>query len=354
LSSDRVRVLVVDDSAFARKVLREVLSADPRIDVVGFARDGLDALEQITVLKPAVITLDLVMPELDGIGVLRALRTMPDPPQVVLVTMTDEHSELGIAALQEGAFEILHKPTALATDRLYELRDELVRKVIAAAQRDPGSKPPKDPEAVAAPQRRAPPSPFKLHAAERAKVVMIGASTGGPRAVTDLLCALPANFPVPVAVVVHMPPGFTEAFARRLNERAALEVREAHHGLPMVPGRVVVGRAGLHLKFRRSGDDVIATLASEPTDLPHRPAVDELFASAALEWGAGVLAVVLTGMGNDGLEGSRKVHAAGGRILTESAATAVVYGMPRAVTEHGLAEAELPLHAMAAAIVSRT
>jgi two-component system chemotaxis response regulator CheB len=336
-----IKALVVDDSAFARKVLREVLSVDRRIEVVGIARDGLDALEKIASLSPDVVTLDLVMPNLDGIGVLDALRDRPDAPRVVVVTMSDADSVLGVTALASGAFDVVHKPTALATDRLYELGAELVEKVVAA-----GAAPPGTPRAVSAtdvPKIAAAPVPTK------SRILVVGASTGGPRAVTILLKALPAAMPIPVAVVVHMPAGYTEAFAARLNEDVGLRVVEAAEGTVLVPGTVVIARAGIHLKLAHDR----AHLDVRPMESLHRPSVDELFKSAAAVHGAGVIGVVLTGMGSDGVEGARAVRAAGGVVLVESAASCVVHGMPRAVLEAGFANAEFRLEDMAKAILER-
>jgi two-component system chemotaxis response regulator CheB len=347
-----VRVVVVDDSAFARKVMREVLTGDPRIEVVAIARDGLDALEKITETSPDVVTLDLVMPQLDGVGVLDAIRMLPNPPRVVVVTMSDADSVLGVAALQAGAFDVVHKPTALATDRLYELGKELVEKVILAAGARFGAHLAPSGGAGAG-ESAAAASPGPLRRATRTKMLVVGASTGGPRAITVLLRALPADFPVPVAIVVHMPPGYTDAFANRLDKECALDVVEASDGLMMRPGLVVIARAGIHLKLRASGDGICAALDVQPMDSLHRPSVDALFSSAAAIYGSAALGVILTGMGNDGVEGSRAIHAAGGRIIVEDASTCVVYGMPRAVTEQGLAEAQVPLPDVAAGILAR-
>lgn len=341
-SGRRIRVLVVDDSAFARKVLRESLAKSPDLEVVGFARDGLDALEKISELKPDVITLDLIMPELDGMGVLRALQSIPGAPAVVVVSMADGDAELGVAALAAGAFDLVHKPTALALDRLYELGDELVHKVIAAFGVAPRPTP-----AIARAVGLA--SPL---AATRTSMVVIGASTGGPHAVTSLLRALPKNFPVPIAIVLHLPVGFTEAFARRLDSDCALSVVEGRQGLPFEPGVVVIARAGIHLRVCARATGWVADLGVAPFDSPHRPSVDVLFESAAEHVGKKTLGVVLTGMGNDGLRGSRAIHAAGGRILTEAESSSVVYGMPRCVFEDGIALAEAPIEQMAAVILA--
>jgi two-component system chemotaxis response regulator CheB len=332
-----IRVLVVDDSAFARKVLRQVLSAAPGITVVDTARDGLDALEKISELQPDVVTLDLVMPHLDGLGVLRSLAGAASP-RVVVVSSAGEESELAVSALQAGAVELVHKPTALATDRLYELGAELVAKVKTAA----GAmvRPPVDVQPAARPVAPVP--------AAAQRLVVVGTSTGGPAALTRLLASLPADFPAPLALALHIPPGYTEALARRLGTQSTLEVLEAEEGLELRPGRAVLARAGMHLRMERDGERIWARLGMAPLTTPHHPSVDVLFESAAAGWGADAVGVVLTGMGDDGLQGARAIRAAGGHVLTESAQSCVVYGMPRVVAEAGLSDASAPLADMAA------
>lgn len=330
-----IRVLVVDDSAFARKVVREVLTS-AGMEVVGIAHDGLEALEKVAALKPDVVTLDLVMPNLDGVGVLAALPK--DGPRVVVVSMAGEDSALGLAALEAGAVEIVQKPTALAVERLYEMREEVVAAVTAAA-------------AARIPSIGAPQKIEEQPMAATKTFVAIGASTGGPQALSRVIKAFPANFPLPVAVVVHLPPGYTQSFAERLDGDSAVEVVEARAGLAFVPGRVVIARAGMHLKLARTGEGVHAVLAATPSNTPHRPSVDVLFESAAEVYGAGVLGVVLTGMGDDGTRGARAIHAAGGEILTEAESSCVVYGMPRCVVEAGLSRTSVRIEGMTAAIV---
>jgi two-component system chemotaxis response regulator CheB len=335
-----IRTLVVDDSAFARKVLRESLSRTPGIEVVGIARDGLEALEKIAELSPDVVTLDLVMPNLDGLGVLRAL-DHAERPRVVVVSTSDSESELGLEALENGAVEVIHKPTATANDRLYELSGELAIAVLSAAQ----ARVRKIEPAGSTPERSAVP------ATGRTGIVVVGTSTGGPQALTRLVGALPADFPVPLAMVLHIPTGYTEALARRLDAISQLDVREASDGLELRPGLAVLAKAGEHLEIESRGSRRLARLTSEPEGTPHRPSVDVLFRSAAAEYGRAALGVVLTGMGDDGLEGSRLIRAAGGRVLAEAESSCIVYGMPRCIEEAGLAEATAPLEEMAALLV---
>jgi two-component system, chemotaxis family, protein-glutamate methylesterase/glutaminase len=331
------RVLVVDDSAFARTTLAKILRAGG-IDVVATARDGYDALEQIEQLDPDVVTLDLMMPALDGIGVLHALAGRPRP-RVIVVSVSGGDTELGAEALALGAIDLVAKPTAMASDRLNEIGGELVEKVRAAGA------PAVLPSAEGVPAPRAAP-------AERAELVMIGTSTGGPQALTRIVAALPANLAAPVAIVLHIPVGYTEALAARLDKLAAAHVVEASDGLALTPGLVVLARAGSHLRIARHQ----AGLRAEVSPLPIRrftPSVDELFTSGALAVGKRALGIVLTGMGDDGLVGAQAIAAAGGALITEAASTCVVYGMPRVVYEARIGATSLALHSIADEIVRR-
>jgi two-component system chemotaxis response regulator CheB len=345
----RTRVLVVDDSAFARKVMRHVIGGAADFEVAGHARDGLEALEQIDALSPDVITLDLMMPQLDGLGVLRALAQREDAPRVVVVSSSAADSAIAIEALQLGAVEIVHKPTAIATDRLYDIADDLVAKLrIAARSRAPGALPELD--LVAALPAGAPAPPATAHGT---RVIVIGTSTGGPQALTHIASRLPGDLPVPVAAVVHIPVGYTASLAARLDRISTLTVVEAEEGLVVAAGMMVIARAGVHLALEASGEGARCRLMTEPRTSLHRPSVDALFTSAAEAFGPGVLAAVCTGMGEDGLLGARAIRDRGGRVLAESAWSCVVDGMPRSIREAGLADGEAPIEAMAAAFVAR-
>ncbi len=338
---DPIRVLVVDDSAFARKVLREILSATPGIEVVGAARDGLEALEKIIELRPDVITLDLMMPNLDGLGVLRSLPS-EGAPRVIVVSISDGETELGAEALQAGAVDIVRKPTSLATQQLYELREELARKIIIAA--GARSQRVSDVSDVAT---RA----LRPHSAARHDIIVLGTSTGGPQALTRLLAELPGDLPVPMAIALHIPPGYTEALAARLDKGSSLAVREASEGLELRPGLAVLARGGAHLRITRDDEPARVTLDARLGPAQHAPSVDLLFESAVARYGSRTLGIVLTGMGDDGARGAAAIHRAGGTVLCESELSCVVYGMPRCVKEAGHATSEVPLEAMVAEIL---
>jgi len=337
----RIRVLVVDDSAFARKVVRETLSRSHRLEVVATARDGLEALEKIAELRPDVVTLDMVMPNLDGVGVLRAL-PREDAPRVVVVSISDMDSTLGVEALQLGAVDLVHKPTALATNRLYDLGDELTAKVIAAADANPQA---------ARPTNGSGPRPALRQGGRAVRLIVIGTSTGGPQALTRLLSALPRELPCAIAVALHIPAGYTDALARRLDESCLLRVIEAADGATLAPGTVAIARGGMHLRVSDGGGSIVTHLDSRPLVAPFCPSVDVLFDSAAKAIGGAVLGVVLTGMGSDGVEGARTIRRAGGRILTEAESSCVVYGMPRAIAEADLRDGEADIDHMAEAIL---
>jgi two-component system chemotaxis response regulator CheB len=343
--AELIKVLVVDDSAFVRKVVTQMLARSPAIEVVGGARDGAEALELVELLKPDVITLDLIMPRMDGLEFLRKqMSTRPLP--VVVCSIAHESGEMAIAAFDAGAVEFVQKPTALATDRVFEIADELVGKVRAAAQVRMSQ------IAIARVERPNVVRPVKPPKPTQTQILVIGVSTGGPQALRQLIPALPNDLPIPVAIVLHMPIGYTEMYAQRLNVISQLEVHEARDGDLVRPGAVLLAPAGKHFTFARSADgSVRARLDLRPFDTPHRPSVDVLFRSAAEVYGAGVLALVMTGMGNDGLLGARHIRAEGGRILTEAESSCVVYGMPRSVVEAELSDRQIPLESMGSTLL---
>ena len=343
---DRViRVLVVDDSAYVRKVVKQMLSRTPFIEVVGVARDGEEALEMVENLDPDVVTCDLIMPGMDGTAFVRE-QMARKPLPVLIVSIANESGELALSALDAGAIDFVQKPTALATEKILEVSDELIQKVKIAATVSME-------HVRIAPAEVEKPEPLTLATGGgMADIIVIGISTGGPQALKYLIPQLPANLAAPIAIVLHMPVGYTEMYAHRLDEISSLKVVEAQEGERVEPGVVLLAPAGRHLSFVRSSNgNVLAHLDTRPFDTPHRPSVDVLFQSAAEIFRNRTLGVVMTGMGSDGKQGAAWIKAQGGMIITEAEETCVVYGMPFSVSEAGLSDRAVPLDLMARAIL---
>lgn len=342
----RIRILIVDDSAFARKVLREILALSDLVEVVGTARDGEEALEMTGNLNPDLVICDLRMPNVDGVTFVRRQMLVKPLPILIVSAAAQDAAEV-VDALSAGAIDVIQKPSALATDDLRSVRESLIAK-IAQAMSVPTSNL-ATPATVLLPAVRKDRSrPTKID------IVVLGISTGGPQALRRLIPLLPADFPVPMAIVLHMPVGYTALYAEKLNELCALEVREAADGDILKPGRVLLAAAGRHLTFQRNAvGDILAQLSLQPLDKIHRPSVDVLFRSAAEQFQDRVLAVVMTGMGDDGTEGAAWVKAQGGTVLTEAEKSCIIYGMPRSVAEAGLSDQAVPLEEMAQAIMER-
>jgi two-component system chemotaxis response regulator CheB len=343
---DVIRTIIVDDSAFARKAVREMLSGSPFIEVVGMARNGTDALQMVASLNPDVVTCDLNMPELDGVGFVKK-QMAQKPVPILILTASPRDAAFVLDALTAGAIDFVQKPSALANDNLFEIREELVEKIKAAAN---------------APARLAPGiesaprliTPARSRAAKNFDIVVLGISTGGPQALRFLLPQLPADFPVPLVMVLHMPVGYTAVFAEKLAEVSRLRVKEAFEGCPVQGSEALLAPAGRHLSFRRAlNGQVVVQLSLQPVDKPHRPSVDVLFESAAETYHNRVLGVVMTGMGNDGQKGAVRIKASGGMVLTQSEESCIIYGMPRSVVESGMSDATVPLASMAREIIKR-
>jgi two-component system chemotaxis response regulator CheB len=344
------RVVVADDSRLMRRMLADALSRQG-FEVAGVAADGDEALALCRRHRPDALTLDLHMPGLDGLGVLRALRDgkAEAVPVVVVSAFSPAHGARAVDALAEGAFDLVAKPAF--GESLESFTAELGRKVTEAAHAGRVRRP-----ARTAPARRAGtvPAPAAPRAvaprragASTGTVVLIASSTGGPRALGELVPALPAALGAGGLIVQHMPAGFTASLAARLSDAAALAVAEARTGDALQPGRLFIAPGGSHLRL---GDDRRLRLSDEAPEGGLRPRADFTIRDAARLFGRRVLLVVLTGMGKDGLDGARAVKAAGGRVLAEAESTCTVYGMPRAVVEAGLADRVLPLDELPAAI----
>ncbi|HET7112249.1 MAG TPA: chemotaxis response regulator protein-glutamate methylesterase [Pyrinomonadaceae bacterium] len=344
---DRVlRVVVIDDSAYVRKVVREILSRSPFVEVVGTARDGREGLDVVERLEPDVVTCDLIMPELDGVGFVREqMHRRPVP--IIIMSIANETAEAALTALDAGAIDFVQKPTALASEKIFEVSSELIEKVKAAGNISLNRLSTAPPPVSVAPKEPVP----RVAGSHTVDLVAIGISTGGPQALKRLIPQFPDDFPVPIVMVMHMPVGYTEMYAAKLNEMSPLEVREAAEGDEIKPGRVFLAPAGRHLKFTRdSKRKVFAHLDARPFETLHRPAVDVLFQSAAEVYGKRVLGVVMTGMGSDGKQGAAWIKAQGGLVFTEAESSCVVYGMPASVLEAGLSDKSVALEDMARAI----
>jgi two-component system, chemotaxis family, protein-glutamate methylesterase/glutaminase len=345
---DRVlRVVVIDDSAYVRKVVREILSRSPFVEVVGTARDGLEALDVVEQLEPDVVTCDLIMPELDGVGFVRE-QMQRRPVPIIIMSIANENAEATLTALEAGAIDFVQKPTALASEKIFEVGSELIEKVKAAGNITLKRLPTVPEPAVAF----VPPLAKAVAGKNLVDLVVIGISTGGPQALKRLIPQLPEDFPVPVVMVMHMPVGYTEMYAAKLNELSPLEVKEAAAGDEVKVGRVFLAPAGRHLSFKRDASgNALVHLDARPFHTLHRPSVDVLFESAAEVYGSRVLGVVMTGMGSDGKQGAAWIKSQGGLIYTEAESSCVVYGMPSVVKEAGLSDKSVPLEDMVRAIM---
>lgn len=342
MSGDRVRVLVVDDSAFNRRTIVKMLESLPDVEVVGYACDGEEGLRKVVDLKPDLVTLDLEMPRMDGFTLLRiVMRTQPTPIIVVSSRADDENV---FKALELGAVEFVSKPSARVSPTLMDIRDVLLEKVREVTRANLRGILDRQPPPPARDHGETPPRPAPPIAASRDfPVVVIGSSTGGPPALQTIFSAIQEPIPVGFAVAQHMPPGFTRAFAERLNRFSALEIREAADGDALLPGRVLIAPGGSNLEIFRRGDGFFARLTAPRTHQRYVPSVDALFASTASLFGTRLLGVVLTGMGNDGAAGVRSVKEHGGRVLAEAEESCVVFGMPREAIATGLVDDVVPL-----------
>jgi two-component system chemotaxis response regulator CheB len=327
-----IRVLVVDDSAVVRQIFRQVLSADPEIEVVGTAPDPYVARDLIVETSPDVMTLDVEMPRMDGLTFLRKVMRYHPIPTVVVSSLTPRGGELALEAAEIGAVEVLCKPGASYT--VGELSEHLVAAVKTAAGVPVAKVRPTDPVAPVAPLR---PLARTTH-----QILAIGASTGGTTAIEGILRRLPADAPGTV-VVQHMPPVFTAAFASRLHGLCALEVREARDGDWVTPGVALIAPGGQHLLLRRSGARYLVEVKDGPLVNGHRPSVDVLFRSVARTAGRNAVGVILTGMGGDGARGLLEMKGAGARTLAQDEKSCVVFGMPKVAIELGAVDEVVPL-----------
>jgi two-component system, chemotaxis family, protein-glutamate methylesterase/glutaminase len=345
---ERVRVLVVDDSALMRKLIPMILERDPDIEVVGTAMDGAFALRKIAELQPDIVTLDLEMPRMDGLETLRMIMRGAPLPVIVFSTHSKEGAYSTFKALALGAIDFVPKPRNAAAGNLEPVAVQLIEK-IKVAKRAGGRK------TIPNPVLEIPPSSKKRSrpAVPPNRIIAIGISTGGPNALQYLLTQFPADFPATFVVVQHMPEGFTDMFARRLDECCALDVHEAKSGDLLIAGRVLICPGNRHMMVRRMPRGEMVVLSDTPPINGHRPSADVLFHSVAQEFGLTSVGIIMTGMGEDGAEGIGAIKAAGGMTIAQSEDTCVVGGMPRAAMMKGFVQKVLPLDTLGAHLISQ-
>jgi len=347
---EKIRVLVVDDSVVIRRLVSHALEQDPALDVVGAASNGRIALQRIPQLNPDVLTLDIEMPDMDGLETLRHIRRdFPHLRVIMFSTLTDRGATVTLEALSLGADDYVTKASNEGSlDRsMAKLREELIPKIKQFFHlQAPGPVPAKPPPAKPVPPAQMPVNvgaSFQS-AKSRPRAVVIGISTGGPAALGEILPSFPREFPLPILVVQHMPPLFTRLLAERLNATCRVPVVEASQGVPVEPGKILIAPGDFHMKVVSGATGVRVFLDQSPQLNSCRPAVDALFTSAGLVYSGSLIAAVLTGMGHDGLRGAEVLKAYGASILAQDEATSVVWGMPGALVTAGLADRVLPLN----------
>lgn len=365
----KIRVLIVDDAVVVRRIVSDVLSGDPEIEIAGIAANGKIALSKISQVNPDLVTLDVEMPEMNGLEALVEIRKLyPKLPVIMFSTLTERGASATLDALALGASDYVTKPANVGSVSIamQRIRDELIPKIKAfCGHLVAGQVKALRPSAteVGLPTQKTT-SPFvpKLFQGQivtapiirqRVDILAIGVSTGGPNALADFLPTLPANLPVPIVIVQHMPPYFTKLLAGRLNDKSAIEIAEAQMGDLLQPGKALLAPGDYHMVLEKIGNDVKVKTNQEPQENSVRPAVDPLFRTVAKIYGSRILAVILTGMGQDGLIGCEHIKEAGGQIIVQDETTSVVWGMPGFVAKAGLAEKVLPLNQIGQEVVNR-
>ena len=355
-----IKVLVVDDSVVVRKIVTDSISVDPEIEVVGVAANGKIALAKITQLDPDILTLDIEMPEMDGLETLVEIRKLyPFLPVIMFSTLTERGGAKTLEALALGATDYVTKPANVGSVSvaMQRVREELVPKIKTFCSERAGLKPSPEtrPEPVSKPKeivKKAFTPRVAPSSTTRIDIVAIGVSTGGPNALADLFPVFPENFPVPIVIVQHMPPFFTKLLAERLSSKSNLVVEEGIAGHELKPGKAWVAPGDFHMILERNGTSIKTQTNQAPQENSCRPAVDVLFRSVADLFGPRALAVIMTGMGQDGLVGCEHIKNAGGRVIVQDEKTSVVWGMPGFVEKAGLAEKALPLDQIGQEIIN--
>lgn len=354
-----VKVLVVDDSAFMRSALTNMLASDPGLLVIGTAKDGLEAIAKVKTLKPDIVTLDIEMPRMDGLEALKHIMADNPLPVIMVSSLTVEGASVTLRALEMGALDFIPKNLKDLSVNILKIQEILVDKIKTLANRGVRRLPKVEPlpemdqlleDLFVEPEDRVGGrtlGKFKLN------LLAIGTSTGGPKALQEVLTALPSNFPVPVVIAQHMPPNFTGPFAERLDSLTKVKVMEAKHGDVLKPGVVYIAPGGGNMRVKRGQTtEAVIDISETREDYIYCPSVDALMESTSEAFPGRTLAIIMTGMGHDGLEGIRHVKKHGGRVFAQDEATCVVYGMPRAVVDAGLADKVLPINKIPGEIIN--
>jgi len=344
-----IRVLVADDSAFMRTALTRMVESDPCLKVVDTAQNGIEALEKAAKLQPDVVTLDIEMPRLNGLETLKRIMQETPRPVIMISSLTQEGAEITFEALDNGAFDYLPKTQSYASLDIVKIRDDLVAKIKSAAET-------RWPRTRRVTRPVLPPSPAPRESCQlQPALICIGTSTGGPKALQQILPRLPADLSVGIVIVQHMPAGFTAPFARRLDNLCAIKVREAAAEDNIVPGTVYIAPAGWQMTvFRRSVSQPAIRISNTPENLLHIPSVDVMMLSAAEAFQGSTMGVIMTGMGADGAQGMQAIARAGGLTVGQDEATCAVYGMPRACAEMGILRRVVPLEQIPQQIIQAT
>lgn len=354
----KIKVLVVDDSAFMRKVITDFLSEHSQIEVVGTARNGKDALEKIQSLEPDVVTMDVEMPIMNGIEALKQIMEDHPLPVVMLSSTTKEGAENTILAMHYGAVDFVTKPSGNISLDLYKVKEQIIDKVILASRANlRGMKKREMIQTIASSQQR-PSSKTEVRSLSKDhknKIVCIGTSTGGPRALQQVLTQLPKHIAAPIVIVQHMPKGFTKSLAQRLDSLCAISVKEVEHQEELKQGVAYIAPGGAHFTVVSSGKSLIAHLDYSPPRNGHRPSVDVLFESVSMLSDYEKIVVIMTGMGSDGTVGLKQLKEKGDtKAIAESEDTAVVFGMPKSAIATNLVDDVVPLEGIAEAIMKYT
>ncbi|MBZ4672640.1 MAG: response regulator receiver modulated CheB methylesterase [Deferribacteraceae bacterium] len=346
-----IRLLVVDDSAFMRKAIENMLQKAPDIQIVGFGRNGKEAVELAEKLRPDVITLDIEMPIMDGLEALSQIMSKCPTSVIMVSSLTSEGAEATIKALELGAVDFLTKDKSFASFGVMKLEDQIIDKIRQFATKKHFRIPTAKPKQSIQPKTTFTPTAVKAGSGNK-RIVAIGTSTGGPQSLQKVIPLLPSSLNKPVLVVQHMPPNFTASLANRLNTLSQLTVVEAQGKEKLEPNTVYIAKGGFHLKIKKIGTNYYTDVTNEPSNMLHIPSVDIMVESVSENFGRDALGVIMTGMGSDGLKGLQKLKGLGGAVIAQNQETCVVYGMPRAVVEAGIADEVVPLESIANTIIN--